>query len=181
MEAWISNATGSTSVRDSFIKQTVSDMSFAATTLDPTQSKRNAFRATAICAAVPCERRGAGKAQHLADNVGGVDVPGRTSITPFSADWLAVEINMSAINACVGALQCNGTYSKVDSISIELFLKPFLGIQPVQFNQTSQELKILFPTPQSDIVLAVNQSNYKVIDRSYYIYTYMEKHVLESF
>ena len=113
MEAWISDAISSTSAWDSFVMRTVSDMSLGATTHDPTQCKRNALRATAISAAVPCECWGAGEAQHFADNVGSVDVPGCTSITPFSTDRLAVEIDVSAINACVGALQCNGTCNTI--------------------------------------------------------------------
>ena len=88
---------------------TVSDMRLTASAIEAAQCKRNSFRATAISAAVPCEGCSAGEAQHFADNVGSIDVPGCTSITPFSTDRLAVEIDVSAINACVGALQCNGT------------------------------------------------------------------------
>ena len=85
-------------------------MRLTASAIEAAQCKRNSFRATAISAAVPCEGCSAGEAQHFADNVGSVDVPGCTSITPFSTDRLAVEIDVSAINACVGSFQCNGTY-----------------------------------------------------------------------
>ena len=103
MEAWISDAISSTSAWDSFVMRTVSDMSLCATTHDPTQCKRNALRATAISAAVPCEGCSAGEAQHFADNVGSVDVPGCTSITPFSTKWLTIVIDVPAIRGCVGS------------------------------------------------------------------------------
>ena len=106
---WIGSAISSTVAWDCLIMCTVSDMRLTASAIEAAQCKRNSFRATAICAAVPCKRWGAGEAQHFADNVGSLDVPGCTSITPFSTDWLAVVIDVSAINACVGSFQCNGT------------------------------------------------------------------------
>ena len=123
MEAWISGAISSTSAWDSLVVRTVSDMRLTASAIEPAQCKRNSFRATAICAAVPCKRWGAGEAQHFADNVGSVDVPGCTSITPFSTDWLAVVIDVSAINACVGSFQCEGTCNDTYVINNEAYSK----------------------------------------------------------
>ena len=110
---WIGSAISSTVAWDCLIMCTVSDMRLTASAIEAAQCKRNSFRATAISAAVTCEGCSAGEAQHFADNVGSVDVPGCTSITPFSTDRLAVEIDVSAINACVGALQCNGTCNTI--------------------------------------------------------------------
>ena len=92
--------------------RTFKDMCLVANALESTKSERDSIRTATICTAIDRKRRcSTREAQHSADNVGSVDVPGSSvgrSVNPFSTDWLAVEIDMSAINACVGALQCNG-------------------------------------------------------------------------